>query len=492
MLRPSSRLPSGRHFGVTWTIADAFGGMTSALLHRSRAFVRLGGVDVDILTFDARPDYPDVAARLREREELVDGMGLVNLYDWLRAHPLPGGSLDLKRDRFDPLDPLGPYATAERDGRILSRTRFAKDGTTILQRDHYRLDGSLLLSDLRGARTPAVPGGDRSIVLCDAGGVPTRSWRGIWPLYRAWLDRLTAGEPSWMIVDSKTSANFMVGYRRPHVVVLHVVHNSHLADGERPDGPYRESRRYVFERLDQFDSVIVLTERQKSDLEAKRGPLPSLAVIPNAHEFGPSPEPSRRPAGAGIVLASLTSRKHVDFAIQAVAAAGLPELTLDIYGEGERRAELEALVARLGVAGIQLHGYRADARDRLPAASFLLETGSSEGFPLVLVEAMAAGCVPIATDVRYGPSDAIRNGVDGLLVPADDVVALAGAIRQFVEMPDVDRERMRRAARDAAHAYTDARIVRLWARALRAAAKRHRAALSAVLPREDAPSTAPA
>ena len=125
-------------------------------------------------------------------------------------------------------------------------------------------------------------------MLCDAQGVPVRSWRRVWPLYRAWLDRLTAGERSWMIVDSKTSANFMLGYRRPHVVVAHLVHNSHLADPERPDGPLRESRRRVIERLDRFDSVVVLTERQKADLEAVRGPLPSLAVIPNAREARPS------------------------------------------------------------------------------------------------------------------------------------------------------------------------------------------------------------
>ncbi len=195
----------------------------------------LGGVQVDVLTFDARADYPEVDAGLRERGELIDGVGLLNLYDWLRGHPLPGGSLDLERDIFLPLDPDAAFPTAERDGRILSRTRLADDGVTILQRDHYRLDGTLLLSDRRDARTPGVQGG-RSIVLCDPDGVPVRSWRRIRPLYRAWLDALTAGERSWMIVDSKTSANFMLGYRRPHVVVAHLLHNSHLADPEQPAG----------------------------------------------------------------------------------------------------------------------------------------------------------------------------------------------------------------------------------------------------------------
>jgi poly(glycerol-phosphate) alpha-glucosyltransferase len=484
-------MPPGRHFAVTWSIPDDYGGMTSALLHRSRAFVRFGGVRVDVLTFDARPDYPDVEAGLRARGELVDGVGLLNLYDWLRHHQLPGGSLDLERDVFLPLDPVEAFPTAERDGRVLSRDRLTDDGVTILQRDHHRLDGSLLLSDRRDVRERGVRGG-RSVVLCDAEGVPVRSWRSVWPLYRAWLDALTAGKRSWMIVDSKTSANFMLGYRRRHVVVAHLLHNSHLADSARPDGPLRESRRRVVEQLARFDAVVVLTERQRADLQAACGEQPSLAVIPNAVEAPRVPGHSRRRATAGVMLASLTRRKRVDVAIRAVAATGIAGLTLDVYGEGDHRAELETLIARLGVSGINLHGYRPDARDRLATASFLLATGSSEGFPLALVEAMAVGCVPIAADVRYGPSDAIRHGVNGLLVAPGDVAALAAAIRRFVDLPETERERMRRAARRAARAYRDAPIVRRWSRELRVAAHRHRSGPPVVLPREDAPSKAPA
>ena len=77
------------------------------MLQRSRAFVRLGGVSVDILTFDARPDYAVVEQRLRDRGDLIDGIRLLNLYDWLRDNPLPGGSLRLHLHPFTPLHPDG-------------------------------------------------------------------------------------------------------------------------------------------------------------------------------------------------------------------------------------------------------------------------------------------------------------------------------------------------------------------------------------------------
>jgi poly(glycerol-phosphate) alpha-glucosyltransferase len=78
---PSSvELPEGRQLAVTWSIPDRFGGMTSAMLHRSRAFVRLAGRDVDVVTFDTRPDYASVRERLAAAGEIVPGIRLHNLY----------------------------------------------------------------------------------------------------------------------------------------------------------------------------------------------------------------------------------------------------------------------------------------------------------------------------------------------------------------------------------------------------------------------------
>ena len=151
MNRPHAPLPTGRHLALTWGIADDYGGMTSAMLHRSRAFVRDGGVDVEVLTFDTRPDYPALESRLRDRGDFVDGMRLLNLWDWLREHVVASGEpgrLDLERQPFTPLGRDG-VATTERGGATLTRTRFGADGATVLQVDHFREDGTLLLSDRR-------------------------------------------------------------------------------------------------------------------------------------------------------------------------------------------------------------------------------------------------------------------------------------------------------------------------------------------------------
>jgi poly(glycerol-phosphate) alpha-glucosyltransferase len=472
-------LPVGRHFALTWSIADGYGGMTAALLARTRAFVRHGDVRVDVLTLDEQADYPAREADLRRRGEFLDGMRLLNLWDWLRENPLPGGSLRLEKHPFSPLPAVASEGVTElrRGDRVLSRTRWSSDGSRALQTDHYRLDGTLLASDRRD-----VEGGGRSIVLCDENGSPVRSWGRIWHLYAAWLDRLTARRPSFVIVDSKTVAPFVAEYRRPHVTTVHLVHASHLVGTERPMGRLRESRRRVFENLASFDAVAVLSERQRDDVEALLGPQENLIVVRNVRE-GVATEPTGpRDVTSGVMLASLEKRKRVSHAIRAVAAqralaavgSGRP-VSLDVYGEGPRRSVLEAVVDRLDVHGdVRLRGFDPAARDRLADASFLLLTSTSEGFPLVLAEALAVGCLPIVYDVPYGPADIIRSGWNGYVVPAGDVDAMAAAIEELVSLPEERIASMRRNAVQSARPFDPVAVTRAWAHDLRAARRRSR------------------
>ena len=393
--RPPIELPEGRQLAVTWSIPDRFGGMTSALLHRSRAFVRLAGREVDIVTFDDRPDYEAVRARLVEAGELIPGIRLHNLHEDLR------------------------------DGRF-------------------------------------------------SGEWPTR-----WDSYADWLDTLIGDEPAFAVVDSKTVARFMARYRRPNVVTAHVVHNSHLVTGERPLGLLRPSRRSVFAHLERFDAVVFLTERQRADAAALLSDPGNLEVAPNGIDLpadaGDTADDDRDPT-AGVVVAALTERKRIDHAIDIVAArrdAGAP-VSLTIYGEGP---DADALVDRVAHAGLEhavtFAGHRENAADAFRHASWTLLTSTFEGAPLVLAEAMARGCLPIAYDIAYGPADLIDDGVDGFLVPDGGRAAAADAIGRLAALPAEEQRRMRQAARRAAARHDDEAVVAEWSRVLADAAERH-------------------
>lgn len=109
---------------------------------------------------------------------------------------------------------------------------------------------------------------------------------------------------------------------------------------------------------------------------------------------------------------------------------------LVILGEGEDRAELEALAGELGVAGdVALPGFRDDAMAYMSRAALFVLSSAWEGLPTVLIEALAAGTRVVSTDCPSGPREILQDGRLGALVPVGDAAALAQAIGAALDRP---------------------------------------------------------
>ena len=106
---------------------------------------------------------------------------------------------------------------------------------------------------------------------------------------------------------------------------------------------------------------------------------------------------------------------------------------LVILGEGKERPNLETLVRDLGLeTRVSLPGRAGNVADWYNRADLFVLSSRFEGFPNVLVEAMACGCPAVSFDCETGPRDIIRHGVDGLLVsPKDGVEGLATSLRSL-------------------------------------------------------------
>jgi UDP-D-galactose:(glucosyl)LPS alpha-1,6-D-galactosyltransferase len=120
------------------------------------------------------------------------------------------------------------------------------------------------------------------------------------------------------------------------------------------------------------------------------------------------------------------------------------------YPEGEVE-QLQALAAQLGVAGrLSWRGHQVDPWSTITAADVLVLCSSYEGFPLVLLEAMARGVPCISSDCRSGPADIVRPGENGWLFEVGDLDALTGRIQSLVDdrslLPAADT--VRRSVRD--------------------------------------------
>jgi poly(glycerol-phosphate) alpha-glucosyltransferase len=486
-------LPQGYHCAVTWGIPNDFGGMTSALLRRSRAFVREAGVHVDVLTFEYDAFYEEVRCELEVAGELIAGMRLRNLWEELAS--LSADVLRSARSgravvgQFVPLSAPDAYTEDLAPHSIGRRTRYDASGKTALQVDYLRPDGSIYVSDQRDIDSPGVEG-KRLVTLCGYGGEPIASWNQMWPLYLFWLDTVVESRETFMIVDSKSTANFITRYRRDNVVTLHLVHNSHMAAGQLPPhGQLSSVRRYVFERLSSYDGIVLLTRKQKRDVDEVYSPGNTF-VVPNSTELPDlSLADGARAQRHGVMLASLTGRKQIDHAILAIRdanAVATEPFILTIYGQGPERAALESLIAESDLVDhVSLAGYVDNPREQLESASFVLLTSKAEGLPLVILEALSVGCLPIAYDMPYGPGDTIIDGVNGYLVAAGDIAAATERILSLGELGPEEVEEMRRRARSTAEGFSDQAVTATWGEVMRAATEAKLRAIVDRLTRSD-------
>ncbi|CAH0327416.1 Poly(glycerol-phosphate) alpha-glucosyltransferase [Microbacterium sp. Bi128] len=177
----------------------------------------------------------------------------------------------------------------------------------------------------------------------------------------------------------------------------------------------------------------------------------------------------------GMHAATLSHRKRVDHSVRAIHLANTTlsaPVGLKIFGDGSQRSQLEELITDLSeTENVQLMGHVTNAQTHFKDASFSLLTSTSEAFGLVIVESMAAGCIPIAYDLPYGPASIITNGVNGFLVQYGNVEELARCIAEFVDMSPLQVQEMRQAARTRADDFSDVNVVRQWVEAMNHAAE---------------------
>ena len=209
-----------------------------------------------------------------------------------------------------------------------------------------------------------------------------------------------------------------------------------------------------------FDRFVVLTQEDAGYW----GALPNLQVIPNAAL--PVPETrwstySRRVIAVG----RLDYQKGFDRLVKAWAL--LPSdlrasWQLEIFGQGEWEVRLQELIRKKGVKeSARVNPPTKEIFREYAASSFLVMSSHYEGFPMVLLEAMACGLPGVCFTFPCGPKDVIEDGKNGLLVPEGDIPALAGAMERLMRDQAL-RERMSTAAREIIRTYSEEKVMQQW------------------------------
>jgi glycosyltransferase involved in cell wall biosynthesis len=250
---------------------------------------------------------------------------------------------------------------------------------------------------------------------------------------------------------------------------LRSIGTEHNFPGRDPLDPVRSLlRRYTYGWL---DSVVVLTQESADWIRAHTAAR-TIRVIPNAAQWPlpcsePRVEPSR-PEGRRRIVAvgRLTPQKGFERLVEAFSRVSdqHPRWDVVILGDGPDRVELEELVRARGLTDrFRLAGWAGNIGEWYENSDIFALSSRYEGFPCALAEAMAHGVPAVSFDCDTGPRDIVRDGIDGLLVRADDVTALADSLDRLMS-DEALRARFAVCAVESRARFSKERILAEWAR----------------------------
>jgi glycosyltransferase involved in cell wall biosynthesis len=240
--------------------------------------------------------------------------------------------------------------------------------------------------------------------------------------------------------------------------------------------PSRLIERAAAAVVREFDSVVVRGSGAEEYIR-QIGYRGAVATITGSVEpAGPWREFAARPIDIAFV-GRLTEYKRPDRFIAAIAevAKALPAVRAVVIGDGPDAAALKARAHQLGIASnVQFLGKRSDVDQLLAQSRVFLLTSRWEGLSIAMLEAMAAGAVPVVADVG-DLADLVQTGATGFVCAPDDIAGYARACVQPLSSEAQWTALSRQATRSSlARSGIDA-IARRWSAHLRAVILSHSA-----------------
>ncbi|MGW5850173.1 glycosyltransferase [Streptomyces sp. NPDC055254] len=239
------------------------------------------------------------------------------------------------------------------------------------------------------------------------------------------------------------------------LTVIGMSHESFEASQKSTRG--ERVRRYYPE----VDRLLVLTA-EDADLWIRAG-MENVGSMPNPLPFMPE-QPAPRTEKVVASVGRLAFEKGVDLLLDAWADAAPhhPEWVLRIYGAGVEEPTLRAHCTSLGLDdSVEWMGSTDDVLGALRGASVFAQASRAEGFPITLLEAMAAGVPVAAFDCAPGVREIVDHGEDGLLARLGNTMELAGHLTALMADREL-RDRLGEAAFRSVQRYSSAEITDRW------------------------------
>ena len=213
--------------------------------------------------------------------------------------------------------------------------------------------------------------------------------------------------------------------------------------------------------VSRFDKFVVLTNEDRGYW----GNLRNIEVIPNAAMLvsnGYSDVQNKRVIAVG----RLDYQKGFDRLLQAWKIVcqndKYADWHLDIFGQGEWKGMLQQMIDEAEMNNrVCINRPTVNIGEEYTKSDMLVMSSNYEGFPMVMIEAMACGLPVVSFDYKCGPKDIISHGENGLLVSNGDIEGLAAAMMKLME-DKAYRKRLSDNAKKIVSTYSEETVMNRW------------------------------
>lgn len=195
--------------------------------------------------------------------------------------------------------------------------------------------------------------------------------------------------------------------------------------------------RYYNWLVSDSDRVVLLSERYVGVFPSL-APSIKLTVIPNfTNRFADKNNEQDKSKTILYVGRMEREQKSVGYLLKAfkLIVEQNPDWHLCLVGDGPDMGRYVTMAKEMDLPNVSFKGFQ-QSEPYYTISPILCLTSSFEGFPMVLIEAMAHRCVPVSFDSFLAATDIIDSGRTGVLVPPKDYIALANAVNYLIENPN--------------------------------------------------------
>lgn len=491
------------------------GGLARVVLNRSSSFDKKG-YNVTILTIDPDKDYKYIADKLREREQLVPSVDIINIYNYydeknaknsfikkiisrlnyyLKASKInePGchvideyemkrcahyfrGEKYLKFKKWRKGGSLKYIDYFNENGIKIRREHFLHgflirkifyDFNTVRQKKYYTNDGFCYLIELFNKN-----GKKQSIFLFERDENKIIKFNNDSEFHKHFLTELCGSckRKPYLICDGSGPTPKISNIDSSIAYKISQLHSNPYIEPHCFGSPIRPIG-ILDGKMEKVDAFLTLTERQKRDMIKEFGNYDNVYVIPNFVLNNKKLNLDKKPDKISI-FTRFSPEKNVEDALKIfkLVVNKRKNAKLEIFGRvgsvpGERREfnKIKKLIKKLELENnVFLKGFTVDTDKEMAESVATLLVSKFEGFPMVVLESMLNSTPVISYDINYGPSDAIDHGINGFLVEPDNIEQMAEYIIELLDNTEKAKKMGSAARKKVLKNYTEDNVIPKW------------------------------